>query len=372
MRLFCLVRLLTLAALSLGACATKPPGPPSRIDPDIVSLGDLGKRDLVSAPSAVVEEIARERAAGEVVFVADDGRPVSIQGCTARGRYRWQPDTETRTIGFRGRTDSERHPLASDNVFADELLTRHVLRVTVVTSGRWVLDGEIAVPEACGHVRYAAEIAVGAYVVAWLADTVPMPEAEPGSSTATEERALPDLARGQIDRCASRLEGPPDGCAVPTEILAPRAEGTIHQRSSDTPAMAAAPACARGVALSGDLEKDVAALGHACGALEGFAPVTTAFERRLSEADGWQAQYEIALEAGRCYRVVVVGGRGIGTLGASVKDAHGAALASDGDYGSFAIVGGRAPFCATKSETSTAFVRVVKGGGDYAVWLWRK
>ena len=55
-----------------------------------------------------------------------------------------------------------------------------------------------------------------------------------------------------------------------------------------------------------------------------------------------------------------------------MKDAKGAVLASDGDESAVAIVGARAPFCPTQGQTATAVVRVVKGDGDYAVWLWRK
>ena len=341
------------------------------VDPEMVSVGDRGRRDLVSAPAAIVAEIARRQVAGEVVFVADDGRPVSTPGCAARARYRWEPRADTRGIDFHGASDSERTPLAADNAFAEELRNGHVLRVRIITSGRWLLDDDVTVPQACGHVRYAAEITVGAYVVAWLADIMPMPKSAVGRSTAEEERPLPALSRGNLDACAQHGEGPPEGCAVPVEILAPRAEGMIHVRAAE-PASATAAACVRRVTRSSDLSRDVAALGQSCGTQDGFAPVATAFERRLSENDGWQPQYEITLESGRCYRLLVVGGRGIATISAAVKDAKGVVLASDGDEGAVAIVGGRAPFCPAQGATGTAVVRIVKGDGDYAVWLWRK
>jgi hypothetical protein len=360
-----------IALVSVLGCASKPPIAPAVIDPEMVLVGDRGVRDLVSAPAAIVDEIARSRAAGDVVFVAEDGRPVSTPGCVAHARYRWEARADTRGIDFHGASDSERRPLAPDNAFADELRNGHVIRVRVITSGRWVLDDDVTVPEACGHVRYAAEITVGAYAAAWLADILPMPKTAVGRSTAEEERPLPMLSRGDLDRCARPGDGPPEGCAVPIEILAPRAEGAIHVRAPGR-APAASPACVRRVALSSDLSKDVAAIGQSCGANEGFAPVATAFERRLSEREGWQPQYEIAVEEGHCYRLMVVGGRGIAAISAALRGANDAWLAIDQDSGGVAVVGGRDPFCPTESQRVTAVVRVVRGDGDYAVWLWKK
>lgn len=128
--------------------------------------------------------------------------------------------------------------------------------------------------------------------------------------------------------------------------------------------------CYEGVALSGDVLRDVTRLGLSCGPSNGM-------RRKTRQAIvGLVGQNEppvtVTLRASRaaCYRVLAVADAQVGDLNVTVRSSRDVGVAADHSAGRLAIVQPDRPFCALADDTYTIEISAGRGAGRFAAEVW--
>lgn len=127
--------------------------------------------------------------------------------------------------------------------------------------------------------------------------------------------------------------------------------------------------CVEGFVATGDPEADIAGLGKSCGARLGHTPITDVRMGAQGEADAVD-RFMFTAVAGKCYRVIAVGGSGIRDLDVQVVAADGRVMGADDGREGWAMVPLREPLCVREGGTLVVEASVGKGTGRYALQVW--
>ena len=93
--------------------------------------------------------------------------------------------------------------------------------------------------------------------------------------------------------------------------------------------------------------------------------------RRGVLSAGEKRDYQMVLEAGRCFRVVGRGGEGVEDLDLFLFDPNGVQVRQDLGRDNAPVLGVAAPICPERSAAYRVQVRMVEGAGTYGVQLFR-
>jgi hypothetical protein len=382
------VSAVTAAVLS-GCGPSKPFEPPPRPHQTFTSHETF---PLYGDAMADRDDFANQRATNAIFLLRKKGDSVEF-GRECGGfsvGYRWHPSRQSHTEDLFSNEDvSAKFPINPGFHFDGYFSSGKGVRIRLASPGSYHLEvGKVKLPLQCraGHTHYVRSITVGAFAVSTFNTTKGGAGASVVGGAGVQANASEDRVSGteagKVFECdVDAPNGPPKECEQPIEVqiadindLAssddpnPVAGGTT---SPPTPPKPEAT-CYEAVKLSGDPERDVLAVGEACGKVFGLKPIGAAFVRNLSEKDGWRKQYEFDFQKGACYRVLGVGDSGIHDLDVGIKNSKGEDLAVDGQHGPVAVVNPRGPYCAKVAETVVIYAKVEHGAGRYGLWIWKK
>jgi hypothetical protein len=273
------------------------------------------------------------------------------------------------------------------------------LRVRFATAGSFELVNDFSISDegACGEATHFVQtISVGAYRVSELTDKGGGAEVSttgPSVGGRHSDMSQHNVGMGDLDACATATtDAPPKNCQMPLEILmvpigsqrvpkpAPSSRGDDPAPSPSvmpTPVSTDRSAggmthenCYVGIDLTRDAPTDLAAIVQRCGAPMGMSPVGGAIIDSLSAGQPMH-EYGVDVEAGSCYRIFAVGGRGIEDLDTGLKDPAGEWVSKDILDDAFPILNPNGPFCVRQGGRHKLLVSVAKGSGTYAVQLWK-
>ena len=338
------------------------------------------------------DDFASQRATNAIFLLVKNGESIRFgRECAGFSvGYRWHPSRQSHTEDLFSNADvSAKFPINPGFHFDGYFSSGKGVRIRLASPGSYHLDvGKVKLPLQCraGHTHYVRSITVGAFAVSTFNATKASVNAGVvgggGAQVGGSEDRVSGTEAGKVFECdVDAQNSPPKECEQPIEVqIADINDLQIgddpNPQPGPNPAPPTAPkpeaTCYEAVKLSGDPERDVLAVGEACGKVFGLKPIGAAFVRNLSEQDGWRKQYEFDFQKGSCYRVLGVGDAGIHDLDVGIKDSHGKDLAVDGQHGPVAVVNPRGPYCATMTETVVIYAKVEKGAGRYGLWVWKK
>lgn len=350
---------------------------------------------LIGQSSSETSDVDAGMAAGRLFFVKKDGEKIAWVNCgNVIVPYGWRPsDKHLEHIDAENESDLHaKLPFAGAMNFGAEFQQGNRLRVWIASAGAFHVDEQqVQVPADCKATHYVSTITVGAYSIVSLSATAAAANASGpggmGGGGHMGERKLQGSEQGELDKCsnAGGGSGPPDACRTPVEILLSEidrsmrrfdmASGAGPNTTGPAPTPKSVPKpesqCAQLVKRSGDITTDINAIGDACGTKFGLVAVAPPYSRKLTQEQGWQKQFELELEAG-CYRLFAAGDSGIHDLDTGIKDSAGTVIAEDSSNGPMPVLNPDGPFCIDRAQKVTLFARVGSGGGQYAMWLWKK
>lgn len=158
------------------------------------------------------------------------------------------------------------------------------------------------------------------------------------------------------------------GCGPKPEPVSPLPAGPAAPEVDEIPATPW-ERCVEGFVATSDPESDIAGLGKSCGARLGHKPITDVRLGAQGEADAVD-RFVFTAVAGKCYRVIAVGGSGIRDLDVQVVAADGRVMGADDGREGWAIVPLREPLCVQEGGTLVVEASVGKGTGRYALQVW--
>jgi hypothetical protein len=127
------------------------------------------------------------------------------------------------------------------------------------------------------------------------------------------------------------------------------------------------------VNVSGDHEKDFAALISACGAATGLAEYAKPVNGKLHHKVDKRDTFSIKLAGGMCYRYFAVADSGITDLDILIEKPGGAIIGDDKQSSPIAIVDGDKTWCMDDDATYEFHIEVDGAGkGNYMFGVWAK
>ncbi len=178
-------------------------------------------------------------------------------------------------------------------------------------------------------------------------------------------------------------EPPPAGQEEDAVTRAARgaAEGLVRLQDKNSDSPTGGPAgfppqrvgfdqCYKGFQISGDSQRDVAALGKRCGAPCGMIPFSGIMSGSQDEHDNVDV-YGITLRGDRCYRFFAVGERGIADLDSAIANGAGEVLLRDVFNDAAPILGPKRPFCPPAAGRYKFVVSVASGTGAFHFQVWQ-
>lgn len=97
----------------------------------------------------------------------------------------------------------------------------------------------------------------------------------------------------------------------------------------------------------------------------GYYPITQLF--RSSMGQGQRQVVTVDAQAGRCYRIIGVGGAGVRDLDLRLRDMNGNVIDQDVATDNFPVLGLQRPLCLNWSGTFQVEVIMYSGGGEFGV-----
>lgn len=128
--------------------------------------------------------------------------------------------------------------------------------------------------------------------------------------------------------------------------------------------------CYKGFRITGNSERDVAALGERCGAPCGMIPFSGIMSDMQDESDNVDV-YGITLSNERCYRFFAVGESSISDLDSAIADENGNVLLRDVFNDAAPILGPERPFCPEQPGRYKFVVSVASGTGTFHFQVWQ-
>ena len=320
--------------------------------------------------------------------------------CPTPATYRYvASDNTIEELYIENATDLQAKLPLSVASFSTYLSQGKRLRVRFATAGSFELLGDFTVSTegTCAEAtHYVQTISVGAYSVSELTDSGAGGELTvqgPGASGHHSDMSHHNVGMGNLEACATPSQGaPPKDCQMPLEIL--MVPIGSHRASTPAPAPAGDPApspqgmprpvdtahaassgvthqnCFVGLDRTFDAAADLTAITRRCGEPMGMTPVGAPIVDSLA-AGQQMHQYGVDVEAGACYRIFAIGGRGVEDLDTGLKDPSGEWVSKDILDDAFPILNPDGPFCVRQGGRHTLLVAVAKGSGTYAVQLWK-
>ena len=162
------------------------------------------------------------------------------------------------------------------------------------------------------------------------------------------------------------------GAAEGLVRLDPKGSGSTAGNGSTgfPPQRVAYDQCYKGFRVTGNSERDVAALGERCGAPCGMIPLSGIMSDTQDESDNVDV-YGITLSNERCYRFFAVGESSISDLDSAIADASGNVLLRDVFNDAAPILGPERPFCPNESGRYKFVVSVASGTGTFHFQVWQ-
>ncbi len=122
---------------------------------------------------------------------------------------------------------------------------------------------------------------------------------------------------------------------------------------------------------TGDLMADLTSLTRMCSLPYREQEVSPTRDGRQGEGDAVD-RYAFTAEAGRCYRVYVVGDSDISDLDVQVIGPDGRPIVADTAHGAYAVVPSLAPLCVRQDGSYVVEAAVARGRGRYVVQVWKR
>mgnify|MGYP001184981086 CR=1 FL=1 len=147
---------------------------------------------------------------------------------------------------------------------------------------------------------------------------------------------------------------------------------------SAPPASSATPAPVGGLWLScysgftprSDPKLDVMRLGVLCGPQNGMSKLTEAREAKVQDGGPGQ-EHPFDASPGECFRIFAVAEPGVEDLDVEVLSPSQKRIAFDTSDDRWPVVKPDGPFCVSEAGSHRARVRAQRGGGRYAIEIWR-
>ncbi len=323
--------------------------------------------------------------------------------CPTEATYRYVPaDNTVEELYIENASDLRTKLPLSVASFSTYLSQGKRLRVRFATAGSFELLNDFSISDegTCGEATHFVQtISVGAYSVSELTDQGGGAEVSTGGPSVGarhSDMSHHNVGMGNLDACATATtDAPPKNCQMPLEILmvpiasqrvrkpAPTPRGddpapspTVMPqptRADGPPPVPGAPgvtheSCFVGINLTRDAQVDLASITQRCGAPLGLVPVGGPIVETLAAGQPMH-EYGVDVEAGACYRIFAVGGRGVEDLDTGLKDPAGAWVSKDILDDAFPILNPNGPFCVKQGGRHKLLVSVAKGSGSYAVQL---
>lgn len=319
--------------------------------------------------------------------------------CPTDANYRYVPsDLRVEDLFIENATDLQAKLPLSVTSFATYVSQGKRLRVRFATAGSFELLNDFTVSSGgtcAGATHFVQTISVGAYKVAEISDMGAGGEialAGAGASGYRSDSSHHNVGMGNLDACnAPAGDAPPKDCQMPLEILlvpigshraalpAPAPAGDPAPTPSAMPRLVSSPEAAGGlthkncfasVTPTGEPQTDLAGITQRCGPPLGLVPIGAPIMDQLAVGQPMH-EYAAKLDAGACYRIFAIGGRGVEDLDTGLRAPSGDWVSKDILDDAFPTLNPDGPFCVREGGTYKLLVAVTKGSGSYAVQMWR-
>jgi hypothetical protein len=202
----------------------------------------------------------------------------------------------------------------------------------------------------------------GALASAPSASVVAVAAPSPGAESEDEE-----ISPASKAAAAAATPAPlPNGAPIPFENLLGMPAPT------DFPAKQASDAtCFTTVPLTGQNDKDYAALTDKCGAGTGMKPFIKAVKGKLGDKH-LRDVYDFKMLGGYCYRFFAVADESISNVDIRVQKPSGAIVSVDSTKGPIAILDPDRPWCKKHDREFSIVVETAGGSGNYTFGIWAR
>ena len=397
--------LLAATSVALASCGPKLPVVPQ---PDSASGSNRVSFRLFGYSPTEIRHMRSALNFQGKVFLArysnDNAGRIEWVDCPTEANYRYVPADQTvEDLYIENATDLQAKLPLSVASFSTYLSQGKRLRVRFATAGSFELLNDFKVSSAgtCADAtHYVQTISVGAYTVSELSDSDVGGGVEtsgPSASARHSDMSHHNVGMGNLDACkAPTSDAPPKNCQMPLEILLvaignhrstepppppggdpapsetalPRPVGSPPSTPARPPSGVTHTNCFVGINLTMEPEADLANVTRRCGTPMGMSPVGPPIVESL-QAGQPMHEYGANLEAGGCYRIFAIGGRGVEDLDTGLKTPSGEWVSKDILDDAFPILNPEGPFCVREAGRYKLLVAVAKGSGKYAVQLWK-
>jgi hypothetical protein len=129
--------------------------------------------------------------------------------------------------------------------------------------------------------------------------------------------------------------------------------------------------CAGSASLTGQNDKDYAALTDKCGTGAGMKPFVTKVTGKL-DAKHLRDTYDFKMLGGFCYRFFAIADSGISNIDIRVQKPGGALVSIDSTTGPIAVMDPDRPWCKTHDREFNLVVESTGGKGGYTFGIWAR